>query len=522
MQQDLIETAVAFAAQSRAWSDPDYPRFHLAPPRGRLNDPNGLIEANGKFHAFFQYTPRHPHKEVFWGHASSADLTTWEHHRPAIAPDSPYDQNGAYSGTAIATPEGYELWYTGNYKDPKTGIRQATQCLVTSPNLADFHKSPLNPVIAAPPPGYTAHWRDPQVWQEDDGSYRMLLGTQRANRTGTALLYRSTDRREWTLEGEISFPDAAGAFASFGYMWECPNLFSLRDEATGEIFDVLLFCPQGIEAEREGFENVFPCIYLVGHLVGIEFRGCTGDFWELDRGFEFYAPQVFARTPDQQPDGSTPRPALLLGWAGNAGQDAQPSFEAGDWVHCMTVARELALRSGRLLQRPVLPGLPVEPVELGKLGELGEPGKSAASAEKSDQGEPPAPTEHASALPVGQPVRLGGHAGRSWRLRLEGEDLAGLEWQIGGQQAVRFTLARGQLLVDRSSSRYPFDKRRTVSLPDPLRSLEVLHDRSVTEVFLNDGELAFTMRSFVDDVPGVALTASRPLPLRAQFGHFPG
>ena len=61
-------------------------------------------------------------------------------------------------------------------------------------------------------------------------------------------------------------------------MWECPNLVRLVDEESGEARDVLIFCPQGISPEREGFENVFPCVAIVGELVGTELRGADGSF----------------------------------------------------------------------------------------------------------------------------------------------------------------------------------------------------------------------------------------------------
>ena len=183
---------------SLARQDPDHPLFHVAPPVGRLNDPNGLIVDSGTYHAFFQYTPEHPRKLVYWGHARSTDLVHWTYLPPAILPDSRQDRNGAYSGTAIGTDDGVELWYTGNYKDADTGEREATQCVVTTPDLRRFTKV-VPPVIARQPEGYTAHFRDPQVWRDPDdpqGSYRMLLGAQREDLTGTALLYRSSDLRE--------------------------------------------------------------------------------------------------------------------------------------------------------------------------------------------------------------------------------------------------------------------------------------------------------------------------------------
>ncbi len=57
MAEDFLASALAAEASSRAPQDPDYPLFHVAPPVGRLNDPNGLIEVGGTYHAFFQYTP---------------------------------------------------------------------------------------------------------------------------------------------------------------------------------------------------------------------------------------------------------------------------------------------------------------------------------------------------------------------------------------------------------------------------------------------------------------------------------
>ena len=91
----------------------------------------------------------------------------------AVVPDSPYDASGAYSGSALvltgtevgAAPARapYQLFYTGNLKDPVTDERTASQCLVTSADRDDFAKWPANPLIADHAPGYTAHYRDPQV-----------------------------------------------------------------------------------------------------------------------------------------------------------------------------------------------------------------------------------------------------------------------------------------------------------------------------------------------------------------------
>ena len=508
MAEDLAALARETIASSRASRDPDYPLIHLAPPIGRLNDPNGLLVDGDAYHVFYQLGPFHPgRKLVYWGHASSPDLLTWSQHGPAIVPDSAYDRSGAYSGGALVldddeaahAPAGarFQLFYTGNLKDPVTGVRTSTQALVTSPDLARFTKWPGNPIIERPD-GYTAHFRDPQVWRDPDapGAYRMIVGAQRLDATGAALLYRSTDLAAWRFEGELRFPDAHSALDSLGYMWECPGIVRLADETTGGERDVLIFCPQGIRPQEEGYENVFPCVYAVGRLVGNELQECDGQIREVDRGFEFYAPQVFARHP------SRPGPALLMGWVGNADEDDQPSVDSGGWVHAMTAPRALTLRAGRLIQRLALP-----------------PPDDAAAPGVSGLGGVPV-------TGLARVAELRGH--RSWHLEMEAESLEATgetgRWglRIGEESCcvdidLVASASGAQLVVDRTTSRYAIHgARRRVTLPERVRPrLEVLHDRSITEVLVGDGDIAFTLRSFLPpDASGATVRTNGVLRLR--------
>lgn len=532
---DLRVLADAAVSASRATTDPNYPLIHLAPPTGRLNDPNGLLYDDGVWHAFYQLTPLPAadgmglRKLVYWGHATSSDLLHWRQHSPAIVPDSAYDAQGAYSGSAVILPSSgdtdsraqlatglqdqrYAFFYTGNVKDA-AGHRTANQCLVTSLDGQVLTKWPSNPLLTTPVAGYTAHFRDPQVTADPRGGYRMLLGVQREDLTGAALFYRSQDLVSWQLEGELTFPDARGT-EDLGYMWECPNLVRLRDELTGQDADVLIWCPQGAAATdgsgrpREGMNNVFPCVYAVGHLEGRELSGWDGTVSALDHGFEFYAPQVFAGLAS----GADP---VLMGWAGNAGEDDHPSLPAFGWVHTMTLPRRLVLRGGRLLQRPVVPGLVWDS---------------------------PAPTaQPASASASTSLALLEGE--RSWWLQAglsllaSGED-CGADGQGEGQETasaggpasltvrigkeptcLEVRLELGQeglsLVVDRSGCTYPKPsawhgrddgRRRRVAVPTGTEPrLTVIHDRSITEVVVGAGETVFTCRSFL---PGTASGAT--------------
>ena len=95
--------------------------FHLMPPVGWLNDPNGLCQVDGTFHAFFQYSPFNASGGVkMWGHSTSGDLLTWDYHGVTLFPDQPADCSGVYSGSALVREvdgrRRMELFYTGNVK----------------------------------------------------------------------------------------------------------------------------------------------------------------------------------------------------------------------------------------------------------------------------------------------------------------------------------------------------------------------------------------------------------------------
>lgn len=71
--------------------------LHLEPSRGLLDDPNGLVQFNGKYYVFHQWNRfglDHSYKE--WGLFTSSDLLHWHHEGSAILPDSMLDKDGRY------------------------------------------------------------------------------------------------------------------------------------------------------------------------------------------------------------------------------------------------------------------------------------------------------------------------------------------------------------------------------------------------------------------------------------------
>lgn len=439
-------------------ADPDYPALHLAPPVGRLNDPNGLIYKDGTYHAFYQYSPVHPTRAVFWRYATSPDLTHWTDRGTAIEPTDWFDKNGCYSGSGFVGEDGtIEFYYTGNVKDDE-GNRETYQVLFTSQdNCQTFQKQEV--LIHGPAEGYTAHFRDPHVIQRGD-TYYAVIGAQRADETGAIVLYSSPDRRTWTFAGEITFTDPA--LMNLGYMYECPGLIQLRDTATGELKDVLIFSPQGMEAEGEKYNNIFQTGYVVGNLNldTLTFEVSTS-FTELDAGTEFYAPQCFHGVGE---DGSH---AILQGWLGNADQDDQPSWDK-HWVHMQTYPRTLTLRAGQVYQNPVpqldetLAPAPVTPAADGSITELAD----------------------------ARVFRLRGEVAVDTPVHILVEDEQG--------KALDLTLDSTGAGLDRTGTRYTVggsQRRRTLETANT-RSFDLLIDASATELYLDGGAAVFASRTY--------------------------
>lgn len=309
---------------------PKTQHWHIEPPWGLLNDPNGLIWYKGNYHVYFQWNRfAKDHSSKAWGWCTSPDLVHWQFRGSALLPDQPYDAQGVYSGSAVEVDGRLCLYYTGNVKEH--GRRISTQCLATSEDGRHIQKQ--GPILATPS-GYTQHFRDPKVTPATGGGYQMVLGAQQDSGLGAIPLYTSTDGWHWTYSHTV------GTSQEY-QMIECPDLFSL-DEA-----EILLYCPQYRDNTTDVSLSSFSAYKVLESAPDPDASPTNLDsgWYLLDEGFDFYAPQTFL-TPDGR--------RVLLGWMSRMEGDEEASFAAREpRIHCLTMPRELFLLENRLCQRPV-------------------------------------------------------------------------------------------------------------------------------------------------------------------------
>src|SRR5690606_4143580 len=92
--------------------------YHIQPPYGLLNDPNGFTFYQGEYHLLYQWFPLGTfHGMKYWYHTKSKDLAHWNNVGIGIEPGDPHDSHGAYSGSGIVKDGKLYLMYTGNTRD---------------------------------------------------------------------------------------------------------------------------------------------------------------------------------------------------------------------------------------------------------------------------------------------------------------------------------------------------------------------------------------------------------------------
>ena len=448
--------------------DKDFrPHFHITPPTGLMNDPNGLIFDGEKYHLFYQWFPFDAiHGMKHWKHLITKDF---QHYQSAddLIPCELFESHGCYSGGALKVGDKLAMFYTGNTRRPSDNQRVPYQNLA----IFDLNGKLLSkrPLIENAPEGYTEHVRDPKPYLTKDGKIRFICGAQRENLTGTAIIFEM-DNLEGTprLLGELSLP----AFDNTNvFMWECPDLLKLGDK------DVFIWSPQGKDREAHQFQNNYHATYAVGKLTDLTFE--AEYIGELDQGFDFYAPQTFAGLDNQAY-------AVLFGWIGLP--DLTYPTDKFKWHSALTLPRELRLEGTKIYQRPI-----------AKIDE----NLTALSALHLDEKADIANLDRAYV---------------KFEANNQAFDLTFFQNEKG--QSLRLSYENGLICLDRSQSEQTelmekFDTKRFCEIEN-LQTVEIFFDRSIIEIFLNHGEKVMTSRFFIENRENT-ITSNRPLDLMISY-----
>lgn len=434
----------------KAEKDKNRLKFHLMPPSGWMNDPNGLCQLNGVYHVYFQYTPfLAGWGTKIWGHYTTRDWIHFKEEEPFLFPDCPWDRDGVYSGSAFVKDGKIHYFYTGNVKlwdrdyDYIMDGREQNTIHVTSHDGQVAGKKQLVLTNDDYPRDMSKHVRDPKIFCKGE-KYYMVLGARDADSKGCVLLFCSEDLEHW------EYFDRLAPKEPFGFMWECPDLFELDGQT------VLMVCPQGIPRQGHLYQNVYQCGYFPVELDLEKKKYHLGTFRELDKGFDIYATQTFEDEQGRR---------ILIGWMGipdaDYDNDATVSW---DWIHALTMPRVLSFREGKIIQQP-----------LPEMRQLRK-NKRSSSIERFGSWEP---DECCFEMKVTMEDPF-----KNFALQLRDDVTLVYENQI-------LTFAMGKSGHGR--------RQRTLEL-EKLNNFTVFSDTSSIEIFINDGEEVMTTRVYSDSL----------------------
>lgn len=444
-QQPILNPAIQRAMQSvadaipLAASDPQRPRYHFGPPANWMNDPNGTIYANGYYHLFYQHNPYSDTRgHMHWGHARSRDLIHWEHLPIALWPSTELGEEHCFSGCATITAEGIPmLLYTKvGPGDNTTRPENEQWAALGDADWITWQKHPANPILDLTThggPAFEGDWRDPFIFHAGERTF-LVLGAN-VDKTAAVVLYESVsrDRTRWEYRKLLHTADRADV-----QLAECPNFFAIGNDW------VLLTSPyRPVEYEVGDFD-----------LATLTFTAQTKGV--LDSG---YTPSVttahyYATNIIHAPDGR----CILLGWV--------RGFPTGrGWNGCLALPRVLTIGPDRRpRQNPV--------AELTSL--------RGRQQSFPAQQLPDLPTILATAaepcLEIDTTLCL--EPGQRIALQVRGSD--------SREPSLSITYDGKTLTM--GATRVPLQLEKGETL-----RLHLFIDRSVAELFVNDGSIAITL-----------------------------
>lgn len=440
---------------SQQYQEKYRPQFHFTPPKMWMNDPNGLVYLNGKYHLFYQYFPdANIWGPMHWGHAESTDLIHWKHLPIALYPDK---LGWVFSGSAVIDKEntaGFgknamiaiftyhndEIWKAGNKNTESQGIAYSLDEGKT------WTKYDRNPVLNN---SGEQDFRDPKVfWNDLIQEWTMVLAVH-----DHLKIYSSPNLKNWKLESSFKPENDIDVGT-----WECPDLIKLKVENSKEEKWVLIQnhdrkAPNGGSGTR----------YFVGDFDGKVFKNSQPSVW-MDLGMDFYAGVTFGNVPNDK--------KIMISWMSNWFYAQKVPTEV--WRSAMTLPRELSLK--KVGNQYILKQKIVE--NLNKISSSIFTAKNVS-------------------LPFEQKLDLS-QMEIKFDIKSAQKDLKIL-FSNAKDEVFEIEIKENQLMTNRlKSGLVGFDKTfaektQTMDLrKQKIRNVQLILDQSSVEILLNDGEFSFT------------------------------
>ena len=472
--------------------DVNRPLIHYTPNYGWMNDPNGLFydKKAAVWHMYYQYNPNDTvwGLPLYWGHATSKDLSAWEDQVPAIGPDN--DNDGIFSGSIVVDHNNTTGFFDDSiHPDQRvvaiytlhTSEKQTQDLAYSLDGGYTFTKYSGNPVLDV----NSTQFRDPKVfWHEPTNQWIMVLAKSQEFKIQ---IFGSIDLKSWSLHSNFSS-------GLYGFQYECPGLVEVPIENSTETKWVMFLAinpgmPLGGSANQ----------YFVGHFDGFTFVPDDTQTRLQDWGKDYYAFQAFSDVPKEMG-------VLGLAWASNW-QYANKVPTSG-WRSSMSVARNHTLKNIAinpetkvlsLVQKPVL-GSTVQKTNLIDQDFCIFGKNTLVNATASQSG----------VFEIDFTFKV--HKTTELQKTLELEIISNTK--DGKTESIRtgFDVDGGSFYVDRgidnAFNKNPFFTDKTSAYVDPMEyddsglpiyKFYAIVDKNILEVYLNDGAATLTNTFFMSD-----------------------
>ena len=436
------------------------PQFHFTPAIHWMNDPNGLVYHKGEYHLFYQFNPfgnRWGH--MSWGHAVSKDLVYWQHLPVAIPEEK---DTMIFSGSCVVDKNNTSGFAKQPGQIPMVAIYTGLQGVIQAQHIAyslddgrTWTKYDHNPVLDL----NNKDFRDPKVfWYEPQQKWIMavVLAVEKK-----VQFYSSKNLKQWELMSSY------GPAGDLNGVWECPDLFEAPvANEPGKTRWVLMHSPAPYMQ------------YFIGEFDGYTFKNnnSIAKVYRPDYGPDYYAAIVYNNLPaGQQP--------VSIGWVNN--WNYAQDIPTTPWKSMMSLPRNLAVK--KIGDEWILIQQPVE-----QLKQL----RSKQSSWKNIN------VKNNFLLPVqSQACEI------ELVFKPSSQSIGGIRLAKEKDQYVEigYDAAKEILYIDRSkagdtSFHKEFAKlnrnETTLKSKNGKISLRIFFDKSIVEVFANDGESVMTAQIF--------------------------